>query len=74
MRRLVCESQITDTYEGWDGETAYKLTNGQVWQQARYFYYYNYSYMPRVKIYETSGRYEMEVGNNNFLAEVKRIR
>jgi hypothetical protein len=29
----VIESQIDGDFEGWDGETIFKLTNGEIWQQ-----------------------------------------
>ena len=34
----VIESQIDGEFHGWDGETIFKLTNGQIWQQAEYGY------------------------------------
>jgi hypothetical protein len=30
----VIESQIDGTFQGWSGETVFKLTNGQIWQQS----------------------------------------
>ncbi|MBR0849668.1 hypothetical protein JQ543_18090 [Bradyrhizobium diazoefficiens] len=47
-------SRISDTFEGAQGDSIYKLDNGQVWQQSKYFYKYKYSYRPRVRI-EASG-------------------
>ena len=38
----VIESQIEGTFNGWTGETVFKLTNGQIWQQASYAYTYHY--------------------------------
>ena len=49
------ESQIDGTFEGWDGETIFKLTNGQIWQQTEYHYTYHYAYRPRVTIFNSSG-------------------
>jgi hypothetical protein len=34
------ESTISGEIEGWDGETIFKLDNGQIWQQAEYDYTY----------------------------------
>lgn len=34
------ESEIEGEFNGWDGETIFKLTNGQIWQQAEYDYEY----------------------------------
>ena len=38
----VIESQINGEFKGWEGETAYQLTNGQVWKQSTYSYEYTY--------------------------------
>ena len=35
----VIESQIDGEFEGWEGETVFVLTNGQIWQQSSYDYY-----------------------------------
>ena len=44
----VIESQIEGTFNGWTGETVFKLTNGQIWQQASYAYTYHYRRPPRL--------------------------
>ena len=44
----VIESQIDGDFEGWEGETIFKLTNGQIWQQTSYAYHYHYAFMPDV--------------------------
>jgi hypothetical protein len=31
---VAVESQIEGTFQGWDGDTIFELTNGQIWQQA----------------------------------------
>jgi hypothetical protein len=40
--------QIEDTWEGWDGDTVVKLTDGSVWRQEEYHYEYRYAYRPYV--------------------------
>jgi hypothetical protein len=47
-------SRISEEFEGASGDSIYKLDNGQVWQQTKYFYKYKYAYRPRVTI-EASG-------------------
>ena len=47
----VIESQIDGEFEGWEGDTMFKLVNGQIWQQSSYAYTYSYAYMPDVMIY-----------------------
>ena len=70
----VIESQIDGEFEGWEGETVFKLMNGQIWQQASYDYTYHYAYMPDVLIYETSGGYKMQVDGVGETIFVTRIR
>lgn len=40
--------QVEDEWEGWDGDTIVKLTDGSVWRQEEYHYEYRYAYRPRV--------------------------
>lgn len=51
----VIESHIDGTFKGWDGDTIFKLTNGQIWQQSAYAYTYYYAYRPKVTIYRSIG-------------------
>lgn len=71
---VVCESRIDGDFEGWDGETVYKLQNGQVWKQSQYFYHYHYSYCPKVTIFQGSSGYEMHVAGDSYTARVIRIK
>lgn len=57
----IIESQIDGEFSGWSGETIFKLTNGQIWQQAAYAYTYTYKYNPKILIFRTSIGYEMKV-------------
>ena len=34
------ESTLAGNFEGWSGETIFKLDNGQIWEQAEYAYTY----------------------------------
>jgi hypothetical protein len=70
----VIESQIDGEFSGWEGETIFKLTNGQIWQQAAYAYTYTYKYRPKVLIFRTSGGYEMQVEGMNRRIRVARIK
>jgi len=36
--------QVDDDWEGWDGDTIVKLSNGSVWRQEEYHYEYAYAY------------------------------
>jgi hypothetical protein len=68
------ESAISGEVHGWDGETIFKLDNGQIWQQAEYDYTYFYEYHPDVTIYQTRGGCRMKVEDEEETIIVKRIK
>jgi hypothetical protein len=70
----VLETQIDGDFEGWDGETIFRMMDGTIWQQASYDYSYHYSYMPDVIIYEKAGSYYMKVEDVDDEIEVRRIK
>lgn len=55
------ESQVDGNFEGWDGKTIVKLTNGQVWQQSEFHFHYHYAFMPKVIILKTASGHKMFV-------------
>jgi len=71
----VIESSIDGEFKGWEGETTYKLINGQVWQQASYHYHYHYAYSPKVLIFPSAGGFKMKVdGDSDDPISVKRLK
>ncbi|MBI2260794.1 MAG: hypothetical protein HYU62_03930 [Caulobacterales bacterium] len=68
------ESRIDGEFSGWDGETVFKLANGQIWQQASYDYEYHYAYSPEVFIVRTGGRFMMTVEGVDDPIRVIRLR
>jgi hypothetical protein len=68
------ESHIDGDIEGWDGETIFKLDNGQIWQQSVYAYRYFYAYHPEITIFETSGGCRMKVEDQSETVIVNRIK
>jgi hypothetical protein len=68
------ESTISGDFNGWDGETIFKLDNGQIWQQAEYSYTYSYAYHPDVTIYQVSSGCRMKVEDEDETILVKRIK
>ena len=68
------ESTISGTFNGWDGETIFKLDNGQTWQQAEYDYTYTYSYRPDVTIYSVVGGCRLKVEDEDDTILVKRLK
>jgi hypothetical protein len=59
----VIKTQISGEFKGWEGETIFKLMNGQIWKQATYSYLYHYSYSPDVLIYKLNGSWTMRVAD-----------
>jgi hypothetical protein len=68
------ETQIDDTFNGWDGETIFKLSNGQIWQQSSYAYTYHHAYRPKVLIYRSGSVYQMTVEGVDSTIQVKRLK
>jgi hypothetical protein len=68
------ESTISGEINGWDGETVFKLDNGQIWEQAEYSYTYFYAYRPDVTIYQTSSGCRMKVEDEDETILVRRIK
>jgi hypothetical protein len=68
------ETTIDGEFQGWDGETIFKLSNGQIWQQAEYSYTYSYAYMPEVTIYATDSGCKLKVEDEDETILVKRIK
>jgi hypothetical protein len=68
------EATISGEFHGWDGDTIFKLDNGQIWQQAAYDYTYSYSYRPDVTIYQTTAGCRMKVEDEEETILVKRIK
>lgn len=70
----VVESRIDGTFEGWDGDTIFQLTNGQIWQQSSFSSLYNYAFSPKVTIYPDAGGYKMHVEGVSKDIQVVRLR
>ena len=70
----VIESRIDGEFEGWEGETIFKLQNGEIWQQVSYAYTYHYAYGPEVLIYKSGSVYKMKVDGVDKTIVVERIK
>ena len=57
----VIKSKIDGDFEGFEGDTVYKLYNGTVWQQIDGKYKYKYAYSPKVLIYKVGKNSKMTV-------------
>ena len=70
----VIETHIDGDFEGWDGDTVWKMDNEQIWQQSSYAYHYHYAYHPQVLIYRASAGWKMKVEGDSEEVSVKRIK
>lgn len=70
----VLETKIDGKFEGWEGETIFKMMNGTIWQQTSYSYKYHYAYMPSVIIYKKRGTYYMKVEDVDDEIQVRQIK
>ncbi|WP_313375035.1 hypothetical protein [Chishuiella sp.] len=68
------ETKIDGEFNGWDGETIFKMRNGTIWQQASYSYKYRYAYSPDVLIYSKDGSTYMRVEGMDDEIRVKRLK
>ena len=68
------ESQIDGDFDGWEGETIVKLTNGQIWQQSEYYYHYHYAFMPSVTIFRAGIGHKMIVAGTDRAVGVTQLR
>lgn len=70
----VIESRIDGDFEGWDGDTIFKLQNGQIWQQVEYSYKYSYKYCPKVIIVKSPNGWIMQVDGIEKTIRVQRLK
>ena len=70
----VIESKIDGESEGFEGDTIFKLMNGQIWQQIDGKYKYKYKYMPRVTIISNGNSGKMSIEGIDKTIKVVRIR
>jgi hypothetical protein len=70
----VIHSYIDGAFEGWEGETIFKLDNGQIWQQSSYAYMYHYAYRPEIMIFNDGGTWKMKVEDVDEIIYVIRLK
>ena len=70
----VVHTCIDGEFEGWQGDTIFKLCNGHIWQQASWAWHWHWAYRPEVVIVHTSGGYKMVVEGVEGSIYVKRLK
>jgi hypothetical protein len=68
------ETSIDGEFEGWSGDTVFKLMNGQIWKQSSYNYTYSYKYSPKVLIYKSGGLCKFKVDGVDGEISVDRLK
>jgi hypothetical protein len=68
------ETSIDGEFEGWTGETVFKLRNGQIWKQSSYNYTYSYKYSPSVLIFKSGGSCKLKVDGVDGEISVDRLK
>jgi hypothetical protein len=66
------ESRIDGEFDGWEGNTVFRLENGQIWQQASPSARYHYARHPRVTI--SAAPHRLRVEGMAYEVAVKRLR
>lgn len=59
------DGRIDGDFNGWEGDTIYKLMDGHIIQQSSYHYHYHYSFSPEVHIYKDKSGYVIFVEGDN---------
>lgn len=70
---MIINVQVDGDFEGWDGETIIKLTNGEIWKQVEYCYLYHYSFMPKGTITFSANEYKMKIDGTNKEVVVEKL-
>ena len=70
---IVRRSQISGSFEGFDDETLFKLTDGTFWLQDEYKYWYHYAYCPKAVILQEGGALYIQVDNQDQVVRVRQV-
>lgn len=68
------KSRIDGQFEGWDGDTIVKLTDGSIWRQIDLTLELRLAYNPEVLVLAKNGRYEMLVDGCRKAVSVERLK
>ena len=70
--RLITQSELDGNCKGWDGETTFKLCNGEVWEQAAFRVRHLYLSSPAVRVWRLGDASLLELEGSRELLPVKR--
>jgi len=70
---LVTESALAGHCRGWDGTTAFRLANGEVWQQCAWRWRTLYLSFPAIRIWRIGPRFYLEVEGTQEILPVERM-
>lgn len=71
--RLVTQSELEGNCRGWDGDTVFSLSNGEVWRQDASRYRCVHLCCPAVRIWRLGARFLLEVEGLRDILPVRRI-
>ena len=72
---VVEEGQLKGAFRGFKNrDTVFEFHGGGKWRQNEYKYNYHYEYMPRAKVVDDHGRYQLKVDSMSDTVEVVRVR
>jgi len=70
---LVAECALDGDCRGWDGATAFRLANGEVWQQSVWRWRALSLCRPQVRVWLIGARYFLEVEGTQEILPVQRL-
>lgn len=70
---LVTESELEGQCRGWDGDTAFRLANGEVWQQSAWRCRSLHLYCPEIRVWRVGTLYFLEVEGTREILPVQRL-
>lgn len=71
---ILTEGAIDSDFNGFDGDSEFTFSNGQVWQQAEYKYAYHYAYRPAAMVVDGLDGQVLHVEGMSDSVRVRRVR
>ncbi len=70
---LITESELEGYCRGWEGDTAFSLANGEVWQQSAWRSRSVHLCCPEIRVWRIGSRYFLEVAGTREILPVQRM-